>query len=252
MLKKAFIFRLLTVPAFAVMFIFTGLMILIGFPFIIAGMKGVVSAMTRFCATTIFRIMFRRISITGKENLKESRHYVVVANHSSLFDILAIASVMPDVAWFGHERLMKIPVFRRFLILTNYIPMKKANVRNTREMVAMLIEKSKDHNIAIFPEGTRTLDGKINDFYRGFILLIRSSEVDVLPVTLNGFYSLKPKNRGYIDFSSKLSMVIHKPFSHENLIGMTDSEITNAIRSVIESALVNGTLSRREVKISNQ
>jgi 1-acyl-sn-glycerol-3-phosphate acyltransferase len=240
MLKRAFVFRLLTIPAFAVMFLFTGLMILIGFPFIIAGMKGVVNAMTRFCASTIFRIMFRRISISGKENLKESRHYVVVANHSSLFDILAIASVMPDVAWFGHERLMKIPLFRRFLILTNYIPMKKATISNTREMVNMLIEKSKKYNIAIFPEGTRTLNGKINDFYRGFILLIRASEVDVLPVTLNGFYSLKPKNRGYIDFSSRLSMIIHKPFTHKELVSMKESEITNIIRSKIESSLVNG------------
>jgi 1-acyl-sn-glycerol-3-phosphate acyltransferase len=249
MLKRAFVFRLLTIPAFAVMFLFTALMILIGFPFIIAGMKGVVSAMTKFCASTIFRIMFRKISITGRDNLRESRHYVVVANHSSLFDILAIASVMPDVAWFGHERLMKIPVFRRFLILTNYIPMKKATVRNTREMVNMLIEKSKRYNIAIFPEGTRTLDGKINDFYRGFILLIRASEVDVLPVTLNGFYSLKPKNRGYIDFSSRLSMIIHKPFSHEALISMTDSEITNAIRSTIESSLVNDAKHHEKHKI---
>jgi 1-acyl-sn-glycerol-3-phosphate acyltransferase len=155
---------------------------------------------------------------------------------------------MPDVAWFGHERLMKIPLFRRFLILTNYIPMKKATVRNTREMVSMLIEKSKNYNIAIFPEGTRTLDGKINDFYRGFILLIRSSEVDVLPVTLNGFYSLKPKNRGYIDFSSRLSMTIHKPFNHEALINMTDREITNTIRATIESSLVNGIKDKTELK----
>ena len=49
--------------------------------------------------------------------------------------------------------------------------------------------------MAIFPEGTRTLDGKLNSFYRGFIHLLRTTEHDILPVTLSRFYKLKPKNR---------------------------------------------------------
>ncbi|HAX94883.1 MAG TPA: hypothetical protein DCY25_13295 [Bacteroidales bacterium] len=56
----------------------------------------------------------------------------------------------------------------------------------------------------MFPEGTRTLDGKINPFFRGFIYLMRTGNSDILPITLNGFYNLKPKNRLFIDFGSKL------------------------------------------------
>jgi hypothetical protein len=55
-------------------------------------------------------------------------------------------------------------------------------------------------------------------------------------VTLNGFYKLKPKNRFSINFDSKLSVVIHKPISREELIQKTDTEIIETVKQIIESA----------------
>jgi 1-acyl-sn-glycerol-3-phosphate acyltransferase len=230
-------FSILSVSAYGLMYLFTALMLFIGIPFVFFNRKRIVRVMMRFWAKTIFLILGIRVRVEGGDNIPENLHFMLVANHSSLFDIVAIASVFPDVAWFGHERLMRVPVFRRFLILTGYIPMKKSSYRNTKEMIDKLKESSKTCNIAIFPEGTRSLDGKINDFYRGFIILLRSSDIDILPVTLNGFYSLKPKNRFSINFSAKPEVIIHKPFKRSSLIDKTDREIAALIRSTIESAV---------------
>jgi 1-acyl-sn-glycerol-3-phosphate acyltransferase len=230
------IFKILSVPVFGIMYLYTAIMVFSGLPFVYLRQKSIVKSMIRFWAKTIFRIAGRSVHITGRENLHKDLHYVLVANHSSLFDIVAIVSVIPGIAWFGHERLLRIPIFRRVLLLTDYVPMRKATVKNTREMVDRLIEKSKTLNIAIFPEGTRTLSGKINDFYRGFILLLRSSEgIDVLPVTLNGFYQFKPKSRYWIDFGSKLEVIIHEPLQRDKLIARTDREIADIVRSTLES-----------------
>jgi hypothetical protein len=68
---------------------------------------------------------------------------------------------------------------------------------------------------------------------------MRSKDLEILPVTLNGFYELKPKNRFYLDFSSKLDIVIHKPIKREELIAMNDCEIIESVRKVIESAYIN-------------
>ena len=103
-------------------------------------------------------------------------------------------------------------------------------------MLEQLIEKSSAKTIAIFPEGTRTLHGKMNPFYRGFVYLLRASEADILPVTLNGFYKLKPKNRFHINFSSKLEIIIHEPINSKSLIPMEDKEVIETVRTVIESA----------------
>jgi len=178
----------------------------------------------------------KKLPVIGKENIDKNEKYILVANHASLFDIVAITSFYPEVSWFGHERLLKVPVFGRFLRLTDYVPFKEPTVSNTRHMLEQLMEKSKNQSVALFPEGTRTLNGEINPFYRGFIFLLRTREIDILPLTLNGFYDLKPKNRFYIDFGSRLEVIVHKPLSRKELLGLSDREIINKVRNVIESA----------------
>jgi 1-acyl-sn-glycerol-3-phosphate acyltransferase len=187
-------------------------------------------------AKSVFLILGKKFHISGKENIKKEKRYILVANHGSLFDIVAITSFYPGISWFGHERLLKVPLFRKILQITDYIPFKEPTYKNTRQMIDQLVKNSKYQTVAIFPEGTRTLDGKINQFYRGFIYLFRTRDIEILPVTLNGFYNLKPKNRTYINFDSKLDVIIHKPIRREELDGKSDLEIIDTVKSVIESA----------------
>jgi hypothetical protein len=58
-------------------------------------------------------------------------------------------------------------------------------------------------------------------------------------VTLNGFFVLKPKNRFYINFSSRISVFIHEPLSRESLIDKDDAEIISIIKTIIESSLIS-------------
>jgi len=168
--------------------------------------------------------------------MEKDKRYILIANHASLFDIMAIMSFFPGVSWFGRERLLKIPLFGQILKMTDYIPMKPANIRNTKEMLHHLIQKSSGMTIAMFPEGTRTLDGQLNRFHKGFIYVQRASGLDILPVTLNGFYRLKPKNRMAINFKAPLSIVIHKPVKNEELKNKKDVYLISRIKDVIESA----------------
>jgi 1-acyl-sn-glycerol-3-phosphate acyltransferase len=180
--------------------------------------------------------MFKKLSIKGRENIVREEKYILVANHASLFDIVAIMTFYPEVSWFGHERLLRIPVFGRFLKLNDYVPFREPTITNTRHMLEQLMEKANSQSVALFPEGTRTLNGKINPFFRGFIYLFRTREIGILPVTLNGFYDLKPKNRFYINFGSKLDVIIHKPIPREFLVEKKDNEIIDTVKTVIESA----------------
>ena len=65
----------------------------------------------QFWAKSAFLIIGKKLHIEGKENIKKTGKYILIANHSSLFDIMAIISFFPGVSWFGHERLLKIPIF---------------------------------------------------------------------------------------------------------------------------------------------
>jgi 1-acyl-sn-glycerol-3-phosphate acyltransferase len=224
-----------SVLVFGILYLFTFIMVIIALVFILFFLKRTIPYLIDFWANSIFFIMGKKIYITGRENIKKGDNYILVANHSSLFDIVAIVSFFPTITWFGHERLLKIPLFRRILKLTDYIPVREKSIKNTREMLEHLVQKSHEHSVAIFPEGTRSLDGKINVFYKGFIYLLRASKIDVLPVTLNGFYKLKPKTRPHIDFRAGLGIIIHKPIEYKKLSRKEDQEIMHEVREVILS-----------------
>jgi len=230
------LYAIISIPLFGILYIFTAAVVLIILILAWLRLKNMIRQLSQFWAKMVFLIIGKKFRLHGKENIIKGEKYILVANHSSLFDIMAIMSFYPGVSWFGHERLLKIPLFGTILRMIDYVPFTKPTVKNTKEMIDQLIRKSKNKTVAIFPEGTRTTDGNINDFYRGFIYLFRTSDVGILPVTLNGFYDLKPKIRMYINFNSKLDIVIHKPLTREELIDKTDSEIIDIVKTIIESA----------------
>lgn len=235
MIQRRF-YTILSVPVFLYLYSYTAVIVLLILIMAYLKWKRGIRLVMSFWAKTVFPIMGKKLHIEGKQHLKKGEKYILLANHASMFDIIAIMAFYPDVSWFGHERLLRIPLFKQMLIMTDYIPMKISNITNTRQMLSLLEEKAQNNTVAIFPEGTRTLDGKLNSFYRGFIHLLRASQHDILPVTLNGFYKLKPKNRFHINFGSKLGVVIHPPIKGSTLIPTSDREIIDRVSQVIESA----------------
>lgn len=227
---------ILSAPVYLLLYSYTAVVVLLILILAYLRCRGCVRRLMGFWARSIFPLIGKKVHIKGRTNIEQGRHYILLANHASMFDIMAIMAVYPNVCWFGHERLLRIPLFKQMLLMTDYIPMRTSNIKNTRIMLKSLEEKAAKHTVAIFPEGTRTLDGKLNSFYRGFIHLLRASEHDILPVTLNGFYKLKPKNRFSIHFGSRLEVVIHSPLEGKEMALQSDKEIMDQVSEVLESA----------------
>lgn len=235
MLREAF-YSVVTIPVFGLLYLFTAIIVLVTLSLSFFKMDKAVRGAMRFWAKTSFLLVGKKLPVRGLEHIGQDKNYILLANHSSLFDIMAIIAFYPQVSWFGRERLLHIPVFGRVLKMIGYVPMKSADLRNTKKMMEQLIQKTKGFTVAVFPEGTRTLDGRLGHFHRGFIHIQRASELDILPVTLNGLYSLKPKHRRSINFSAKIEVIIHKPLSGEELSKKSDREVLSAVKDIIESA----------------
>ena len=230
------LYSVISIPVFAVLYSYTAIVVFIVLIFASLKLRKPIIFLSQLWAKSVFIIMGKKFKVHGREYIRTGEKYILVANHASLFDIVAIMSFYPGVSWFGHERLLKVPLFGRILKMTDYVPFMEPNYQNTRKMIEQLVRKSKNQTVAIFPEGTRTLNGRINTFYRGFIYLYRTRDLEIMPVTLNGFYDLKPKNRAYINFGSKLDIIIHKPIKREELAEKTDMEIMKTVKEIIESA----------------
>ncbi len=233
---RTFFYSVITIPVFGLLYLFTAIIVLVTLSLSFFKMDKAVRSVMRFWAKTSFLLVGKKLPVRGLEHIAKDKNYILLANHSSLFDIMAIISFYPQVSWFGRERLLHIPVFGRVLKMIGYVPMKSADLRNTKKMMELLIQKTKGFTVAVFPEGTRTLDGRLGRFHRGFIHIQRASELDILPVTLNGLYSLKPKHRQTINFSAKIEIIIHKPLSSKEIGKKSDREVLSAVKDIIESA----------------
>ena len=225
----------LSAPVFLFLYAYTAIGVFLILIMAYLRFKRAITFLMSLWARSIFPLMGKKVHIRGREHIKKGERYILLANHASMFDITAIMAIYPGVSWFGHARLLRIPLFKQMLLMTDYIPMRINNIRNTRMMLESLEDKAKNKTVAIFPEGTRTLDGKLNSFYRGFIHLLRATENDILPVTLNGFYKLKPKNRFSIHFGAKLEVIVHPPMNGTRLSRLSDQEIMDRVIETIES-----------------
>ncbi|MBN2614881.1 MAG: 1-acyl-sn-glycerol-3-phosphate acyltransferase [Bacteroidales bacterium] len=226
-----------TLLSYTLLYPFTFLITLTVLVFYHMGLRKQIPAVIWFWATGSFLLIGKYYRIEGRENFDKRKKYILVSNHSSLFDIMGIMAICSRISWFGRANLMQIPVFGNVLRAINYVPMQTIDLKNTKNMMGQLINNSESQTVAIFPEGTRTTTGDLSRFRKGFLHVLKASQLDILPVTLNGFFEFKPKNRFYFNYPIKLSARIHPPITYNELQQLDDSEIIARVRNSIESAL---------------
>ncbi|MBE0649486.1 MAG: 1-acyl-sn-glycerol-3-phosphate acyltransferase [Bacteroidales bacterium] len=227
-----------TILSYSVLYPFTFFIVITILMLHSVGFKKKIPLIIKFWASGSFLMIGKFYKIEGREHFDPNRKYIILTNHSSLFDIMGIMSICSKVSWFGRANLMQIPVFGKVLRIINYIPMQTTDLKNTKDMVGQLIKSTENQTVAIFPEGTRTTTGNLNRFHKGFLHVLKASQLDILPVTLKGFYEFKPKNRFYFNYPVKLSARIHPPISFKGLEKLDDREIIETVRAHIESALI--------------
>lgn len=123
-----------------------------------------------------------------------SRPYVVVANHESTTDPFLVSHLPWDMRWIGKEELFKLPLLGSFFSLAGDIPLRRGSGESVKRMLEQcrLTLRAKVP-IMIFPEGTRSADGRLLPFKDGAFLLAIDEQVPVLPLVLAGTRDCMPK-----------------------------------------------------------
>ena len=162
----------------------------------------------------------------GFENLDFSNPSVIIANHSSFFDILAIARLHPKIVMFVNSWVYHSPLFGSAIRYADYIPVMN-NMEDNIEKCKELVEEG--YSIMIFPEGKRSVDGKINRFHKGAFKLAIDLNLDITPIILHGYHYTMPKY-DYNLKSSFLTTVVLPRISNENTsFGIGYKERTKSI-----------------------
>ncbi|MGL5254416.1 MAG: lysophospholipid acyltransferase family protein [Brevinema sp.] len=185
----------------------------------------------------------QKFTVKGHNNITDAsteKRFLVVANHSSYMDIPSIIGLFPNtpVTWVVKESLISKPVVGQLIQLGMGTPISSNNARVCQDKIlkrTAIIRKNMNPHIAIFPEGTRTKDGKIQKFKRGFVLLMRRYEMDILPVTINGFPTFDNRCDFWTNPDANIEIIVHPPVSYESLKDRDDKEIAQMMQDIISS-----------------
>ena len=136
------------------------------------------------------------VTVSGTEHLSQRDAQIVVANHQSWFDILALFYVLPvEIRFVAKKELFAIPFFGSTLHALGHIRLDRTNLKQAigaYEQAARYIHEQR-LSVLVFAEGTRSRTGELQPFKSGPFVLAIESGAPVVPVYVAGTFGILPK-----------------------------------------------------------
>lgn len=125
--------------------------------------------------------------------LQENFHKpaVIICNHQSSLDIVALLSLYPKILMFTNNKKWNAPFFGPVIRMADYFPAEQVD----QHLNKIADRIAQGYSIVIFPEGTRSEDGTIKRFHKGAFYLAEKLNIDILPILIHGTdYTLTKKD----------------------------------------------------------
>ncbi len=163
-------------------------------------------------AKSILYVCGVKVTVEGLDLVDDLTPRIYLTNHQSAFDIFGLLAFLPvHFKFILKEELMKIPLFGATMRGARYIGIARDDARSALKSMHEAADRIRNGaSVVIFPEGTRSEDGKIQPFMPGAFHLALRSGCDIVPITIDGSHRIMPKGSLRIK-KGTFSMKIGKP-----------------------------------------
>jgi len=122
---------------------------------------------------------------------------IFMSNHQSNYDIPVLYCGLPvQFRWLAKAELFRIPIFGRSMRSAGYVSIDRSNRKSAFRSLAKAAEMIRSGtSVMIFPEGTRSSDGKLLPFKKGGFVLAVAAGVPIIPIIISGTHKIMPKGR---------------------------------------------------------
>jgi len=219
------------------------LTVLMGVPFIVLGLL----ARTREKKGKLFHWLSKRYSIIamwmfgvtvegrGVSRVDPDKGYIFMSTHAGHLDSSSLAIVIPQpLFWVFKKELSKIPVFGWVLLALGQVMVDRSDAKQARKSMGDIgKDLTGNMSILIYPEGTRSKDGKLQPLKKGGFHLALGTGLPIVPVRVLGSHELLPAGALTVR-SGHVVVELFDPISTE---GKTETEIPELMSQVRDALL---------------
>jgi 1-acyl-sn-glycerol-3-phosphate acyltransferase len=182
------------------------------------------------------KIAGARIKLVGLDKIDPAGTYIFMSNHVSNIDPPILVPLIPGrTSVLAKKEIWRIPILSKALDLAEIVPVERSNRDAAIQSIRRASEVMKHHiNMTIFPEGTRSPDGRLMPFKKGPFHLAAETGFPIVPVTILGTYEMMPKGSSIVK-SGTATLVFHSPVDPKQFASR--DELVEAVRAAINSAL---------------
>ncbi len=197
-----------------------------------------VTAMVSFWGRFLCRLAGVRVRVEGLENLEPGRPVILAANHQSQFDIMALQGYLDaDFRWMAKEELFRVPVWGTAMRRAGYIPVDRSHGKAAmKSLVEAARRIAEGTSVIIFPEGTRSPDGRLQPFKAGAMVLAIKAGVPLVPVAISGTHRILPKGK-LLAQPGRATIRVGKPLSTEGYTSKDKQKLAERLEREVAALL---------------
>ena len=146
--------------------------------------------MSKFMHSVFLTYPLIKRKIINNQNENFQKPAVIIANHTSFLDILAVGMLSPKIIFLVSDWVYNSPFFGKGVRLAGFYPVSNGidnGIEHLRDKV------NQGFSLMVFPEGTRSVDNSVKRFHKGAFYLAEQFNLDIIPIVIHGYSEASPK-----------------------------------------------------------
>jgi len=186
-----------------------------------------------------------RVHVEGREKIAPDVAYVMVANHQSLLDILVLFRLFVHFKWVSKIENFRVICIGWNMSLNRYIKLRRGDKESVEQMMAACEQTLREgSSIMMFPEGTRSADGRLKAFKHGAFTLAQRVGVPILPIVVEGTAAALPKRGFVLQGRHAIRIRVLDAIPYARVASLSVDALTEHVRSIIAAELGEPALSK--------
>ncbi len=191
---------------------------------------------SKFMKSVLYTNPFVKKKIINETNEDFSKPAIIIANHTSFLDILAVAMLHPKICFLVNDWVYNSPVFGKAVQKADFYPVS-SGIENSLKPLKKKIKQG--YSLMAFPEGTRSLSNKVKRFHKGAFYLANKFNLDIVPVLIHGNSEVNPKGSFIIKDGSITVKILPRIKAEDNAYGENHTQQAKKVGSYFRDEFLN-------------